>query len=443
MATLADIVNVEISLNTASVQRGNFGIPLIAAPLASFAERVRSYTDYDSTNPDNLPSSVMTALSDAFAQTPRPSVVKVGRLSIASVIVTPVDAVGNAVYSLKVGDQLVSVTAVATPTTTTIAAQLATAINTALGSAGSATASAANVTITYSGAVVPLTAFSRVQFGAIAPSVTANILTADLGAIQAADSAWYFLLMTERTKTRVLEAAAWTETQDKMFFTASDEAAILTQGNTTDLISQLKTANYFRTVVAYHAEAATEYADAAWVGRVSPTQPGAETWANMRLASVTGDNISKTAQLTVFSKGGNTFEVYQPQLALTRPGKTAAGEWIDVIRFRDWLKDYIQTSMVQLMVNRDKVPYTDGGIQLLATNLRSSLRQGQTVGGIAPDETAEDNTKRPGFNVTAPRASEVDDVTKASRVVYLKFNARLAGAIHVADITGALAYSLD
>jgi hypothetical protein len=443
MATLADIVNVEISLNTASVQRGNFGIPLIAAPLASFAERVRSYTDYDSTNPDNLPPSVMTALSDAFAQTPRPAVVKVGRLSIASVIVTPVDAVGNAVYSLKVGDQLVSVTAIASPTTTTIAAQLATAINTALGSAGTATASAANVTITYSGAVVPLTAFSRVQFGAIAPSVTANILTTDLGAIQAADSAWYFLLMTERTKTRVLEAAAWVETQDKMFFTASDEAGILTQGGTTDLLAQLKALNYFRTVGAYHSTAATEYADAAWVGRVSPLAPGSETWANMTLASVTSDNISKTQQITIFGKGGNTFERYSDQFSLTNPGKVEAGEWIDVIRFRDWLKDYIQTSMVQLMVNRDKIPYTDAGIQLLATNLRASLRQGQTVGGIAPDETAEDGTKRPGFNVTAPRASEVDDATKASRVVNLKFNARIAGAIHVAEITGALAYSLD
>lgn len=443
MATLADIVNVQIALNTTSVQRGTFGIPLIAAPLASFAERVRSYTEFDSTNPDNLPPAVLTALSDVFAQTPRPEQVKVGRLSIASVIIAPVDAVANGVYSLNVGGTQVSVTAVASPTTTTIAAQLATAITSALGAAGTATPSAGNVTITYSGAVVPLTAFNKVQFGAIAPSVTANILTADLGAIQAADAAWYFLLMVERTKARVLEAAAWTETQDKIFFTASAEAAIATQGTNTDLISQLKTLGYFRTVAAYHVEADTEYADAAWVGRVSTTQPGSETWALKRLASVSGDNFSKTTQNTVFAKGGNTFERYSDQFALTNPGKTVSGEWIDIIRFRDWLKDYISTSMVQLMVNRDKIPYTDGGIQLLAANLKASLRQGQTVGGIAPDETGAGNEKLPGFNITAPRAFEVDDATKASRIVYLKFNARIAGAIHVANIRGALAYSLD
>ena len=443
MATLADIVNVTIALNTTSVQRGTFGIPLIAAPLASFSERVRAYTEFDSTNPDNLPAAVMTALSDMFAQTPRPSVVKVGRLSIASVVVAPVDAVANAVYSLKVGGTPVSVTAVASPTTATIATQLATAINTALGAAGTAVAAAGNVTITYAGAVIPLTNFVKVQFGTITPSAAGGALTADLGAINNADSFFYFLLLTERTKARVLEAAAWTETQDKMFFTASDEAAIIAQGTNTDLISQLKALNYFRTVAAYHAEAATEYADAAWVGRVSTTQPGSETWALKRLASVTGDKFDKTTQLTVYGKGGNTFERYSDQFSLTNQGKTVAGEWIDVIRFRDWLKDYIGTSMVQLMINRDKIPYTDGGIQLLATNLRASLRQGQTVGGIAPDETGPDNEKLPGFNITAPRSFEVDDATKASRTVYLKFNARIAGAIHIADVKGALAYSLD
>jgi hypothetical protein len=443
MATLADIVNVDISLNTTSVQRGNFGIPLIAAPLASFAERIRVYTEFDSTNPDNLPQSVLTALSDMFAQIPRPAVVKVGRLSIASVVIAPVDAVPNAVYSLNVGATPVSVTAVASPTTSTIATQLATAINTALGAAGSAVAAAGNVTITYTGAIIPLTNFTKVQFGTITPSATANILTADLGAINGEDSFFYFLILTERTKARVLEAAAWVETQDKMFFTASDEAAILTPGVNTDVISQLKAANYFRTVAAYHAEAATEYADAAWVGRVSTTQPGSETWALKKLSSVTGDKFSKTNQLTIYGKGGNTFERYSDQFSLTNQGKTVAGEWIDVIRFRDWLKSEIGTNMVQLMINRDKVPYTDAGIQLLATNLRATLRQGQSVGGIAPDETNADNEKFPGFNITAPRSYEVSDAIKATRTLYLKFNARIAGAIHIVNIDGALAYSLD
>ena len=191
--------------------------------------------------------------------------------------------------------------------------------------------------------------------------------------------------------------------------------------------------------------AATQFADVAWASRTLTIAPGGETWALRRLAAVTPDKLSSTDRNTIVGKGGNTFEYYQESsnIALTSPGKVAAGEWIDVIRFRDYLKDLIQTNLVQLMINRDKVPYTDGGIQLLGSNLKSSLRTGQNVGGIAPDEVASDGTKRPGFNVTIPLSSEIDDVTKASRVVYLKFNARIAGAIHVTNITGALAYSLD
>lgn len=442
MATLADIVNVQISLNTTAVQRGNFGTPLIASPLASFAERVRIYTEYDSTNPDNLPPILQTALSDAFAQIPRPRQIKVGRMSVDKVAIAPIDAVGLAVYSLKLGGTLISVTAAASPTPSTIATQLASAINTAaLGV--TATAVVGVVELVFVGAIIPVTDFVKIQWDVITPSATAGIVGTDLGAIRDEDNAWYVLHLTERTTARVLAAAEWTETQEKLFITASANSDILTPAIDTDIASVLKASQYFRTAIAYHSKAATEFADIAWASRVLTIQPGGETWALKKLASVTPDNLTATQRNIIYGKNGNSFEYYQSNVALTNPGKVAGGEWIDVIRFRDYLKDLIQTNMVMMMINRDKIGYTDNGIQLLANNLKGSLRTGQNVGGIAPDEVAADGTKRPGFNTTIPLSSEIDDVTKASRVVYLQFNARIAGAIHVAEITGALAYSLD
>lgn len=444
MASLNDIASVQISLNTAAVQRANFGTALIASPHASFAERVRTYSSYDSTNPDNLPPKVLAALAAAFSQIPHPNTVKVGRMSVAKVAIAPVDAVPTSVYSLKIGGTLITVTSAASPTTSTIATQLATAINTAaLGV--TATAVAGVVELVFSGAVIGITDFVKIQWDAITPSATAGIVAADLGAIAQQDAAWYVLHLTERTKQRILDAAAWTETQERLFITASADADILTAGISTDVISVLKATQYFRTVIAYHGMAATQFADVAWASRTLTIAPGGETWALRRLAAVTPDKLTSTERNTIIGKGGNTFEYYQESsnIALTNPGKVAAGEWIDVIRFRDYLKDLVQTNMVQLMINRDKVPYTDGGIRLLGSNLISSLRTGQNVGGIAPDEVAADGTQRPGFNVEIPLSSEIDDVTKASRVVYLKFNARIAGAVHVSNITGSLSYSLD
>ena len=445
MGTLNDIVSVQIALNTAAVERANFGTALIASPLASFAERVRTYSSYDSENPDNLPPAVLTALSDAFAQIPHPNTVKVGRLSLAKVVIAPVDAVGLAVYSVTFGTPtptVISVTAAASPTTSTIATQLAAAINTAAIGI-TATAVTGTVELVFTGDVIPATKFVKVQWGAHSPSVTAGIVGTDLGAIRNEDNAWYCLHMTERTSQRILDAAEWTETQEKIFVTAVQESGSTNVGSTTDTGYLLKNKQYYRTAWSYQKNADTEYPDVAWASRVLTIQPGGETWALKRLSSVTPDKLTSTESTTIYGKNGNTFEYYQPSLALTRPGKVAAGEWIDIIRFRDYLKDLIQTNMVQLMINRDKVPYTDGGLQMLGNNLKASLRTGQAVGGIAPDEVDAEGNKVPGFNVTIPLSSEVDDVTKASRVAYLKFNARIAGAIHVADIKGALAYSLD
>lgn len=442
MSSLQDIASVQIALNTAAVARGTFGVMLIASPHASAVNRVLSYNKYDDAVSDNLPPILLTALSDAFAQTPHPNVVKVGRMSVQKVAIAPVDAVGNAVYSLKLGSTLISVTAAASPTATTIATQLASAINTAaLGV--TATAVVGVVELVFTGAIVPPNTFTKIQWDVITPSATAGIVGADLTAIKTEDGDWYNLALTERTKQRVLDAAAWTETQEKIFGTATAEAAAFDAVNATDLITALRSAQYFRTYVGGHKAANTEFVDVAWPSRVLTIQPGAETWALKRLASVTPDKLTATEKNAVISKGGNTFEFYQPQIALTNPGKVAAGEWIDVIRFRDWLKDHMQTNVVQMMINRDKVPYTDGGLQLIGSKIRESLREGQKVGGIAPDELDADGKVIPGFVLTIPLAAEIDAVTKASRTATFTFAARLAGAIHVANISGSLAYEIN
>jgi hypothetical protein len=283
---------------------------------------------------------------------------------------------------------------------------------------------------------------THLQWGTISPLAAASAVADDLNAIADEDQSWYGLVMVERVKQTQLDAAEWTEANNRLFITATDEADVLNAGVTTDLLSVLKNTRYYRTAALFHTNAATEYPDAAWAARVFTIQPGAETWALKGLASVTPSPLTATQKQTVVNKGGNTFEFYQSQVALTNPGKVSAGEWIDVIRFRDWLKDTIQVNMTQMMINRDKVPYTDSGIQLCVNNLRKSLQEGVNVGGIAPDELDANGNTVPGFVITYPRSVELAPSIKASRILSLGFTARLAGAIHVVEITGALAYEL-
>lgn len=448
MATLDDIVLVQIALQTTGVARGNFGTPMIVAPLMTFPERVRVYTSYSAAAEDYLPPSVLTALSDAFGQTPRPSQIKVGRRAVLNAIVTPTSAITLANYTIKVGAQTYTYTATGAPTISEICVGLAAVITAdtdeiitavTVGGVGAET----GIQIAWIGASIDsISLLANLQWGTISPLVAASAVADDLNAIANEDQSWYGLVMVERLKQTQLDAAEWTEANDRLFITATDEAGVLDAGVTTDLISVLKNTRYFRTAALFHTNAATEYPDAAWAARVFTIQPGAETWALKGLASVTPSPLTGTQKQTVANKGGNTFEFYQSQIALTNPGKVASGEWIDVIRFRDWLKDTIQVNMVQMMINRDKVPYTDAGIQLCVNNLRKSLQEGQNVGGIAPDELDANNNTVPGFVITYPRSVELAPSIKASRTLSLGFTARLAGAIHIVEITGALAYEL-
>lgn len=440
MATLDDIVSVQIALQTTGVTRGDFGTPMIVAPLMTFPERVRVYTSYNAASEDDLPPALLTALSDCFGQIPRPRQVKVGRRAVLKGVIEVADLIALGTYSFKVNGEVYSFTAGGTPTKSDIVTGLAAAVTNDTDEEITATVAGDTLEVAWISTVGSLELVSHLQWGAITPLAAPSAVGDDLDAILDEDNRWYGLVMTERVKQTQLDAAEWTEANDRLFLTATDEADALNPSNTTDLISTLKNTRYFRTAVLYHTNAATEYPDAAWAGRVFTIKPGGETWALKQLASVTPSPLTSTQKQTVVNKGGNTFEFYQEQIALTNPGKVAAGEWIDVIRFRDWLKDTIQVNMTQMMINRDKVPYTDAGIQLCVNNLRKSLQEGQNVGGIAPDELdASDNTV-PGFVITYPRSVELAPSIKASRVLSLGFTARLAGAIHVVEITGALAY---
>jgi len=443
MATLSDIVNVSISLNTTGVERADFGTPLVTGPLMSFTNRVQAYTRYDDAVSANLPETILSAVEAAFSQTPHPRQVKVGRRAVATAIVNIV-AVNLTTYTITVAGtspEVYTYTSDASATAAEIATALALAITSDTNETLTATAIGNTVQLAWisQSNLQSVTLGSNLSWGAM---TTVDTVAVDMAAIVMEDNAWYGMISSDRTKQVQLDFAAWTETQKKLFGFASSEADILTPGVSTDVISVAKDTRYYRTYAAYSANALTQYPDAAWMSAVFPLQPGSETWALKKLGGVTPDKLSATQRSTILGKGGNTFEYYQTQIALTNPGKVVAGEWIDVIRGRDWLEDLIQTNMTMLVINRAKVPYTDAGIQLCVTNLRKSLQQGVTVGYIAPDEVDENGKTVPGFTITAPLSQSVDPLVKASRILTLQFSARLAGAIHVVNINGNVGYEL-
>lgn len=255
-------------------------------------------------------------------------------------------------------------------------------------------------------------------------------------AIAAENRDWYGFTDVDNNSADVDGYSDWAEANQKLFLTTFGSAGIAAEGPAETLQADQK----YRTAWWYTSDVATQWPQVAIAAKKFTTLPGGETWANATLANVTATNITETLAQQVFGLNGNTFEPFR-DVAITQNGKTAAGEWIDIIRFRDWLQEEIRTRVFNHLVD-NRVPYTDGGIASVELQVIGALELGIRRGGIAPPEPANDNrTLVPSYTTSVPLAASVSQSDKSDRILRdVYFTARLAGAIHATVINGTLTY---
>lgn len=209
---------------------------------------------------------------------------------------------------------------------------------------------------------------------------------------------------------------------------------------------------YYRTIGIYGREykdqpdeeipAVNQYMNVAWAAKWLNYAPGSATSAFKALAGVKPSALKKVETDALVAANLNYF-VTVGNRNITMNGMTLAGEWADVIRFRDWQKSDMQIRVANLFITRPKVPYTDAGISLVQNQMIASLKAGQDMGGIAEDEFDEDGHTIPGFTTNVPMAASLTPAEKASRKLRrCTFKGRLAGAIHFAELNGSLTYGL-
>lgn len=242
---------------------------------------------------------------------------------------------------------------------------------------------------------------------------------------------WYGFSCIGITDEEINDIAVWTEATEKMFsFTTLSEELVVT---TSDL---LRTNGWFTNQTGDY----DKFLDVAIVATCFGYAPGSETWALKKLALVNPSVISST----LAAKLDNNCMNYYVTIAgsnVTQTGKVLGNEWIDVIRFRDWLKNDLQLRVFDAFRKNPKLPYTDNGISVIDGCMKAALKSGQTVGGIAEDEYDEDDNLIPGYTTWVPLAANLTAAQKKSRDLSdCKWTARLAGAIQVVAIEGQLGY---
>lgn len=256
-----------------------------------------------------------------------------------------------------------------------------------------------------------------------------------------ATNGWYCICPVGLEKSEVKEIIQWTETQDKICGYIEDDPD--------DPI--VETGLYFRSYAFYPKTTEDQLANdvpdenkygmaVAIAVKAMHYHAGEETWALKPLASITPSKLSSTF-INKLSTGNISYVITVASKNVTMGGKTNGGEWIDVIRFRDWLRNDMQVRVVNLLIVNPKIPYTDGGIGLVENQMMASLKDGQKYGGICPTEYNADGDANYGFITSVPLAADIPSTQKNSRILEdCKFSARLAGAIHLVEISGSLHY---
>lgn len=435
--SLDDIVQVSITATTASPTRVGFGTPLILAYHTRWtSDLVREYASLAEMVSDSFATTDPAYLcaTKIFSQNPRVRKVKVGRRTRAftqTIDITPVTTTVGFVYRITVGALEATYTVITSDTVALICAGLVTAINALANTAlHTATNNTTKVTFTTpAGTLVDLSAWTDAPNMLVEDKTADPGIATDIADCVAEDDDWYGLVLDSNSQAEVAAAAADVETRLKMFaFNTSDDECF-DSGDTNDVFSSLKTLNLKRTIGIFSHRKLLSYAGAAWIGNRFPYSPGSDTWKFKTLSGVATDNLSSGRVNAIAAKRGNVYTEVAG-LSITQEGKMFSGEWADVVRFIDWLQAEIKVRVFTQLVNNQKVPYTDLGVDIIKAAIQGALDAGVLVGGLSSN---------PSPYVTAPVVADVDATTKGTRVLPdVKFFGTLAGAIHATVIAGTL-----
>jgi hypothetical protein len=261
--------------------------------------------------------------------------------------------------------------------------------------------------------------------------------TAALNAIKAQNNEWYGISVSSRLGANQQEIINWIQSNEKLGIVTSGDSNIPDE-ESGDIAAWAKLNNIDRVAVFYHPDAALvdsavdalavddPIPEAAYFGKQFTKHPGSATWKFKSLQSVPTYTLTQ-GQVSKIEDKNATWYMTTAGIPMTSDGKVASGEYIDVIHGLDWLKARIQNLVFTPMVQQDKIPFTDAGVQIIVSCLRAALEEGVQYNILA------------SYDISYPAVADLAQNWKAERTLPdINFTAPLAGAIHRTIINGTI-----
>jgi hypothetical protein len=289
----------------------------------------------------------------------------------------------------------------------------------------------ATINATVSGGTPPTMAFTA---KAVPPDAS---WTEALSKMKEQNNDWYAVSVSARQMANQQQCAQWIQANEKLGGLCSGDGTISDE-ETGDIAAWAKLNNLDRVFVFFHPDAkladeavdalaaADPIPEAAYFGKMLTKQPGSASWKFKELQSVPTYELTDGQVKNVEDKNATWF-MSTAGVPMTSNGQVASGEYIDIIHGLDWLKARIQNLVFTALVNVDKVPFTDEGVQMVVSPLKAALEEGKKNGILA------------SYEITFPAVAEVSVADKGKRFLPdVNWTAVLSGAIHGTKINGVV-----
>ncbi|NRA92778.1 MAG: DUF3383 family protein [Psychroserpens sp.] len=459
-----EIVDVQISRETLALDEADFNTMMFVTNEQVFAERSRKYYDDDDLIADGFSSngSSYKAANAFFSQSPRPVQMVVSKRQATEVHfeLLEADVKNSTEYKIVVTDNAgASLTAAFTSASDAEDDKAAAIANiyagletqaTSAGITGLADAtthitltinSTTNETVTISGGL------QYVEDGG-----TYEDWATHKTAQEAYDNLWYVMTAYSHLEADQLAIANVIESEYKLYLTSSSNAAnklVIPSGSTAtsgDIAGKLEELNYDRSAVIPKADADDKFIECAVCGKKLTSVPGATTWMYTVLNGQSADQLSASESQAIRAKNANVYENING-VAMLREGTVASGEFIDIMRGSDELRNRIQLEVFRALVvtanagSKHALDDEDVAslVNIVESELQRSVENKFILGQVITENDAGQDEAVPGYFVETDLVSSLPANQRANRQAPdIRFAAKLSNAVHKSVIRGVL-----
>lgn len=286
---------------------------------------------------------------------------------------------------------------------------------------------------------------------------TAADLKTELDSLFDVDQDFYAVLIDRplRDDAMLDGLVEWTEARQKINMIDSNDVLLEDETDTTNIAARHK-GTVDRTAVFYHNDAAEYLAAASWAYMATRNFDQANSAYTMKfkpaqlvqavdigtaaVTAVTGF-VESIGQSESAGHCANTLIDIGDQNFLVEGSVLRQNVFLDEIHATDYIIARTEEKTLAMFLQNARIPYTDQGMQQLASIPRAVLSQGVRAGLVAEDINPTTGEYDPAVVIEVPSVFDVPESQRKARVSpAIQVTFRYAGAIHYTTINYTMTF---